>query len=333
MEYSVTSNALGTIILFRGLKGKIIDYKLSSYLVNMKLIYLYYDHPNIEIHCSKVYNGTGKETEINPETGTQKVYLHEVKEPGIYHSKFVIITTTEMMRFIVMTTNITEQLIENCWNDYHIIDIPKYSKMYNTENVQILNRYLDAFNIKLKMPIIQYDWTQVKSRILVSIPNVVSHGICYQRVKQIQLDKFSKELGKPVGRMLGKAIIRSSSGMLGYDIRSVIGAQECTFEYVTNTEGMNWILYDLKNNEIKGKPKYQVKAIESEPFHFKRYTIDYSVQGKKSRWLIITSANLTRQAWGTTRYAAINAEMGIAWNTDREFPEPKSDPNHQIHFF
>ena len=312
MEYSITTNGFDANLIFGKLKGEIIDYKLSSYIVSLKLIYLYYYRPEIEIHCGKVYGGVGEE---------KFVHLHEVKEPGIYHSKFILITTTEMLRLIVMTTNITEQLIQNCWNDYYIIDLPKSTKLMNTENVKILNAYLDAFKIHMKRPIIQYDWTQVKSRLLVSIPNKSSHGICFQRIKEIQYERFSKRLGKPVKRMLGKATIMCSSGMLGYDIRPILSVQDVTFQCAKNTEGMTWILYDLNNNnDAKGKAKYQTQEVETKPFHFKRYTIEYSYQGMTSKWLIITSANLTRQAWGTNRYTAMNAEFGIAWNTKEDFP-------------
>ena len=226
-----------------------------------------------------------------------------------------------MLRLIVMTTNITEQLIQNCQNDYYIIDIPKSTRLANTENVQILNAYLDAFEIHMKKPIIQYDWTKVKGRLLVSIPNKTSHGICYQRIKQIQHESFSKRIGKPVKRMLGKATIMCSSGMLGYDIKPVLGLHEVKFQYVKIVDGMTWMLYDLEHNkDDKGKDRYLIEEVKTTPFHFKRYTIEYSYQGMTSRWLIITSANLTRQAWGTNRYAAANAEFGIVWNTNENFP-------------
>lgn len=312
MEYSITCNGFDPNLIFGNLKGEIIDYKLSSYLVNLKLIYLYYNHPAIEIHCNKAYGKLGNEPFI---------HLHELEPPGIYHSKFVLITTTEMLRLIVMTTNITEQLVQNCMNDYYIIDIPKSIRMYNTENVQTLNKYLDAFGIKMKVPIIMYDWSLVTGRLLVSIPKKDSHGIGFQRIKQLQYDKFTRQLGKPVKRILGKCTIMTSSAMLGYDIRTILGVQDVKFQYVKNIDGMNWILYDLEHNkDEKGKERYQLEEVRSFPFHFKRYTIEYSYQGLKSKWLIITSANLTRQAWGTTRYAAINAEMGIAWNTKQDFP-------------
>ena len=171
-----------------------------------------------------------------------------------------------------------------------------------------------------------YDWTRVQGHLLVSIPNKTSHGICFQTIKHLQSKKFGN------ARMKGKAVIQTSSGMLGYDIRTVLGAQDVTYQYVTNTNGMNWILYDLNNNnnDTKGKPKYQTQEVQSEPFHFKRYTVEYTAHKKHSKWLIITSANLTRQAWGTERYVSMNAEFGIAWNTEQEFPEAKSIEREQI---
>ena len=312
MEYTLCSNALSSSLIFENLKGEIIDYKLSSYIVNIKLIELYYFRPEIEVHCNKIYGELGNE---------KYIHIHEIKEPGIYHSKFILITTTEMLRLIIMTTNITEQLIQNCQNDYYFIDIPKSNKMYNTENVKILNKYLDSFGIQMKMPIIMYDWSLVKSFLLISIPNKISHSMCFQKIKEIQKNIFSKKYNKIIKHLKGKTTIMTTTGMLGYDIRPVFSTKEIIFKYVKNPIKMNWLLYDLEHNkDEKGKDKYKIEEIETKPFHFKRYIIEYKYRNDINKWLIITSANLTRQAWGTTKYTSLNAEFGIVWNTQKDFP-------------
>lgn len=303
MEQSFTIDCLTPEFIFNGLNGEIIDYVISSYKVNMKLIYLYYYHPKIQIHCQEVFNGTGKE---------EFVYLHKVKEPGIYHAKFILITTKDVLKLIVMTTNITENIVQNCLNDYYVIMIPKTNLSVMTNFTTYLYQFFDAFNIKLKQGLMQYDWKHVKGKLLVSIPGKLSHGICFN--KQIKLPKKNQKT---------RAIIRCASMMTGYDIKKVFHVKECIIEYLKdNPKGTLLGIYDLEHNKEKdGKTdRYQIMTFESpQPFHYKRYVIEYQGKKKTRQYLIITSANLTRQAWGTIQYAAYNAELGIIWNSKFTF--------------
>lgn len=303
MEQSFTIDCLTPEFIFNGLNGEIIDYVISSYKVNMKLIYLYYYHPKIQIHCQEVFNGTGKE---------EFVYLHKVKEPGIYHAKFILITTKDVLKLIVMTTNITENIVQNCLNDYYVIMIPKTNLSVMTNFTTYLYQFFDAFNIKLKQGLMQYDWKHVKGKLLVSIPGKLSHGICFN--KQIKLPKKNQKT---------RAIIRCASMMTGYDIKKVFHVKECIIEYLKdNPKGTLLGIYDLEHNKEKdGKTdRYQIMTFESpQPFHYKRYVIEYQGKKKTRQYLIITSANLTRQAWGTIKYAAYNAELGIIWNSKFTF--------------
>ena len=303
MEQSFTIDCLTPEFIFNGLNGEIIDYVISSYKVNMKLIYLYYYHPKIQIHCQEAFNGTGKE---------EFVYLHKVKEPGIYHAKFILITTKDVLKLIVMTTNITENIVQNCLNDYYVIMIPKTNLSVMTNFTTYLYQFFDAFNIKLKQGLMQYDWKHVKGKLLVSIPGKLSHGICFN--KQIKLPKKNQKT---------RAIIRCASMMTGYDIKKVFHVKECIIEYLKdNPKGTLLGIYDLEHNKEKdGKTdRYQIMTFESpQPFHYKRYVIEYQGKKKIRQYLIITSANLTRQAWGTIKYAAYNAELGIIWNSKFTF--------------
>ena len=99
METALTSDAFSPELIFRGLKGNIIDYVISSYHVNVALILMYYYRPELQIHCDSYTNGSGKEPFI---------HTHKLPKDGIYHAKFVLVTTTEACRLIIMTTNITE---------------------------------------------------------------------------------------------------------------------------------------------------------------------------------------------------------------------------------
>lgn len=303
MEQSFTIDGLPSNFIFGNLKGEIIDYVISSYEVNLSLIYLYYYHPALQIHCQTVHYGTGKET---------FVHLHSVPGKGIYHAKFILITTTEMLRFIVMTTNITERLVKNCLNDYYVINIPKSTLGCPTQFTTYLYQFLDTFGIQLKSGLLQYQWKGIKGKLLVSIPGKTSHGICFK--EQIRPPKRNSET---------TAIIRCSSMMCGYDIKKVIHVKRCIVEYMKENPTIQLLgIYDLENNyEKDGKTvRYELVPFEpKEPFHYKRYNIEYKEKKKTRKYLIITSANLTRQAWGTSKYAAVNAELGIIWNSKFTF--------------
>ena len=315
MEASFTIDALSPDFIFGGLKGEIIDYVISSYTLSINLIYLYYWRPELQVHCGKLpYGGTGKES---------FVHLH-VLDKGIYHAKFVLLTTTEMLRFIVMTTNITEQMCKNCLNDYYVINIPRCKLSVPTINTERLYQFFNGYNIKLKSSIMQYDWKKVKGTILISVPEITSHAICYST-----LQKLPK---KPQG----KATICTSTVYLSYNIKKVFHVQEATYQYMpVKREDFSWLEYSFAGNvtrttmytgrrkepEVKEEQTYQLEVLPEDhrPYHYKRYTIEYKTKKSIKKFLIITSANLTQAAWGTPKSASLNAELGIVWNSKFSF--------------
>lgn len=300
MERLFSATSFPPEFIFGGLKGEIIDYVISSYMVNMSLIRLYYWHPSIQIHCGEAYQVIDEDKPF--------LHIHKVEAPGIYHAKFVIITTTEVLRLIVMTTNITNQLVENCLNDYYVVEIPKCKLSPMTPFVQGLNTFFATFGITFKKTIMQYDWRGIHAKLLMSLPNGVNHAMCWKNIR------------KPNTR--GTAKITASTGMLGFDIKKILGVQKCTFCYLKDRQkrtDVNWLLYDLEHNkktDKEGKPvqNYELEEIESIPFHIKRYEIEFIKKKKTKKWQIVTSANLTKQAWGTLKDPAKNVELGIAWN-------------------
>ena len=303
MEQSFTIDGLPSDFIFGGLKGEIIDYVISSYQVNLSLIYLYYWHPALQLHCQEVFNGTGKE---------DFVHLHTIPGKGIYHAKFILITTTEVLKFIIMTTNITEVCIKNCLNDYYVITIPKEKLSSPTHFTTYLYQFLDTYDIRLKSGLLQYQWKGIEGKLLISIPGKTSHGICFH--EQIKPPKRNSET---------MAIIRCSSMMCGYNIKQLFHVKRCVLEHIVQGSQIPLLgVYDLQNNvEKDGKTlRYELVPFNPEkPFHYKRYIIEYKGKKKVRKYLIITSANLTRQAWGTAKYAAYNAELGIIWNSKFTF--------------
>lgn len=305
MEQSFTADAFSPDLIFNGLKGEIIDYVISSYSVNVKMIYMYYYRPQLQVHCDNIWNGTGHD---------HFIHLHKVPAPGIYHAKFVLVTTTEMCRLIVMTANITETIAKNCLNDYYTITVPKCKLACPTIFTTNFYQFLDAFEIKLKSGLLQYDWKGISANLLVSIPRGLSHAMCWRSLLNSNV------------RFKGEATIRTTTGMLGFNIKKVLRVQKCVFEYnkdwikdLTKASEHPFGRYDFRHNKEQktGKDKYELKAIESKPFHYKRYTVEYT--RPKKRWLIITSANLSKQAWGSLKQPSVNAELGITWNSKFSF--------------
>ena len=299
MERLFEADVLNPGLIFSGLRGEIIDYVISSYMVNMSIIRLYYWHPAIQIHCNRCYQAIRDDIKY--------VHIHELTDPGIYHAKFILITTTEMLRFIVTTANMTNQMIQNCRNDYYIVEIPRCTLSSNTLFLQNLQLFFTTYDIKLKSPLQMYDWKGLNAKLLISIPKVIDHRDCFLQINK----KYLKIKHK------GKGIIMSSSGMLGFNIKPLLKLQTCTFQYVENhklREDMNWLLYDLEHNinNKTNKPNYELETVETKPFHFKRYDLWYDKDNKHI--MIITSANLTKQAWGSQKSHCDNAELGIVWN-------------------
>lgn len=292
MEKLFTSSAFLPEFIFGSLKGSIVDYILSSYMLNMRLVRMYYWRPEIQIHCGKVYNHLDEDV---------KTFVHvhsQTSFGGIYHAKFVLITTDQCLRFIVMTTNITNQMVENCENDYYILDIPKSAKVRTnyTQNEMILKKYLEYMKICTKNDISDYEWEGVNAHLMVSLPGEVTHTMCWMMIHPES--RSSK----------GRATIQTTTGQLKYDIKPLLGVQHCKFIYGESSGTMDWLMYDLNSDAYELE-----KAASTTPFHIKRYIIYYT-QPAYEKWFIVTSANLTASAWGNAQRYCKNVELGIAWN-------------------
>ena len=124
---------------------------------------------------------------------------------------------------------------------------------------------------------------------------------------------------------------------LSYNIRKVFHVQEAVCQYMPiKRDDFSWLDYNFTGNvtteirntgrrkepEFKSEKTYQLEELDREhqPYHYKRYTIEYiSKKEKIKRYLIITSANLSLAAWGTPKSASQNAELGIVWNSNFTF--------------
>lgn len=282
MERLLTTGGLHPALIFGQLRGAVIDYVISSYELDMRLVRMWYFRPEIQIHCGRAYN-------YIPSDMNTIIHEHpQMSNGGKYHTKFILLTTDEMLRLIIMTTNMTK-MVQNVENDYYIMDIPKSDHENKTWNTDILSHYFNIVGIKTKVDIKQYAWEGVHGQILCSIPMYITHCQCWLKVQPIRGTK-------------GCAVIKTSTGILNYDIKPLLGIQRCRFQYSETNQKLG-IIDKLDSGY------YDLEVLERvQPYHQKLYIIYYTAP-MYEKWYIITSANLTRSAWSN-----INYEMGIAWN-------------------
>ena len=266
-------------------------------MVNMKIIRLYLWRPQLKIYCGKVYN------HLEEDIG-EFVTVYPDQNGGKFHSKFILITTTESLRLIIMTTNITNQMVNNCTNDYYVLDIGRRESIPSklTRNERYLKQFFEYTRITVKKDISEYKWDDVHAQIMVSLPRVLSHSMCWHEIQ-------------PVADTHGYATITSTSCNLNFDIKKVLGIQRCKFRYTDKTDKFNWLLYEnFDNLNEYYETEYVRPAV---PYHIKRYIILYT-RPWYNKWILITSANLSIAAWGCNNNYCKNVEIGIAWNFNFE---------------
>ena len=282
MERLLTTSGLHPALIFGQLRGEVIDYVISSYELDMRIIRMWYYRPGVQIHCGRAYNY------IPSDIGS---IIHEhpqMRNGGKYHSKFILITTREMLRLIIMTTNMTK-MVQNVENDYYIADIPKSESVNRTWNTDLLNRYFSLVGVILKVDITQYAWQGIHGQLMCSLPMFITHSECWRQIQ-------------PMRETEGVATVKASTGVLSYDIRPVFGIQRCRFQYSKKNQNLGII-------DKIDSGYYEIEELkDAMTYHQKLYIIYYTAPVYE-KWYIITSANLTKSAWSN-----INYEMGVAWN-------------------
>lgn len=193
-------------------------------------------------------------------------------------------------------------MVENCDNEYYVFDSPRICQLQSTRNTELLNAYLRHYGIVLRESLNNYQWNDMNARFLISIPGVRTHTDCWRAL----FTKCPK----------GKAVIQCPSGSLNYDIHETLGVQQITFRVPNNwqtDQRCSFFLIDAYptfNNKWLTLEHFDLQP-EDVGYHFKRYTI-YTLHPQQM-WRIITSANMSRAAWGSRQCTAKNAEFGIAW--------------------
>ena len=270
-----------------GIDPEIIDYVISSYTVDMRIIRTRFWAPNLQLHCGKIVNGA-----MQSDTW---VHVHTFSNGGIYHAKFILITTRNVLRFIFTTANMTWPMINGTtWNDYVRITIPR---MYGdhghcrNENTLRLKQFFDTFGIKTQIDIERYDWSMLKLMITTTIPGVTSHTIQLRErsstFTETEIATASIVSDFNLSRYIntGKCIVYRPRNTFNEDMKNPKSAQ-CFL--INIRENCTWYAFQYIENIRK--------------YHVKRYIFSTT----HGRFVLFTSANLTSSAWNGK-----NAELGI----------------------
>lgn len=120
----------------------IIDYIISSYTLDIQLIRSFFYRKELQAHCGIPIKMKGDES---------WVHVHDLSRyNGIYHPKFVIITTPRIIRFIWTTANFVFPMIRPqvfkssniersiCKNDFYFITLP-----INQDKIDMVQRIVE----------------------------------------------------------------------------------------------------------------------------------------------------------------------------------------------
>lgn len=287
MEELFTGEFFDPCIFLSGLNpDDIVDYVISSYTVNMSYIEAVFWHPNLRIYCDK----KSIETEHISDDERNRIHFIDVGK-GIYHPKFVLITTQNTLRLVITTCNFTKMIL-NCQNDYYRMTTKLKTTNYNIqqENEYIFSRFLKHYGIKLVNDITKYDWSGISARFLVNIPyGEYTHvGLYSQYTEGMHFDNVQ--------------IQTSAISFYGWDPLGTFRTDRIEYIYFENYGDFKELNCYAFANMIENERIKKIHKRYNTPYHYKRYLI----YNNDKIYFILTSANFTRQAWLGT-----NTELGI----------------------
>ena len=92
MEEVLTATGFIPEIIWSGISDEVIDYRIISYMVDMNVIEKGFQHPKLQIYCGEVRNSREEHSNV-----------HCIKyDQGILHSKIIIVSTSTVLRIIIM---------------------------------------------------------------------------------------------------------------------------------------------------------------------------------------------------------------------------------------
>ena len=289
MEELFTTNFLDPSILFSELDpNDIIDYVISSYTVNMSFIHAFYWHPKLRVYCDRAAN---EAKTIPPDLG----YVSYVAPTnGIYHPKFVYITTSTTLRFIITTCNFTGMVL-NVTNDFYRLTLKNVrNPLDNTanRNVQLLEKFFQTYNIAVTRLPSEFNWSNVSGRILININDYITHETLFREYM--------------LGERFNDVLVQCSAISTKYtDFLELFNATQLWFVYLENYKDFDKMGIYSFQNAVEKDGVHMITKRSEVPYHVKRYWL----RNEMHEIFILSSANLTPQAW--CKGGLKNIELGI----------------------
>lgn len=252
-----------------GVKPEIIDYVISSFDVDEDLILKKFSSyiDKLQVHCS-LFKAKSKGMNYD------WLHIHEVPDGGIWHCKFILVTTPDYLRLIITSANmvipmcspyrnntkfisaskiqqcILEQKTKSntCINDFCILTLKRrdnFDMIYNRKdismNLELFEQFLDTYNIQLTMRLDDYDWSNVPFDFIVSIPEKkITHFDYFNTCDTVNIPCM---------------IALTSSVMTQFNIRRYLNLEKCIVLYPNN-------LFDNKKDGKMGVNEGNVKSCE-----------------------------------------------------------------------
>lgn len=123
----------------------IVDYIISSYTIDIELVRTFYYRKELQVHCGIAQKAKGDEPWI---------HVHDLSQyNGIYHVKFILVTTPRIVRFIWTSANFVFPMIRPesfkqssveksiCKNDFYFITLP-----LRVEKSDLMNEFVDIYH-------------------------------------------------------------------------------------------------------------------------------------------------------------------------------------------
>ena len=183
----------------------------------------------------------------------------------------------------------------NLLNDYYRLTLKNArSPVENNanRNVQLLEKFFQTYGIAITRRPSEFNWSNVSARLLVNINDYTTHETLFKEYM--------------LGERFNEVHVMCSAVSTKYtDFLDLFNAGNLNFVYLENyAEFEKMGIYSFQNAVEKPGVRAITKRYEL-PYHVKRYWL----RNPHHELFILTSANLTPQAWCKNGFK--NVELGI----------------------
>ena len=309
-----------------GINPEIIDYVISSFDVDEDLILKKFSSymEKLQVHCSK-FNTKSKNMNY------YWLHIHEIPNNGIWHCKFILVTTPDYLRLIITSANmitpmcspyrnntkfisaskvqqcvLKQQTKSNtCINDFCILTLKRrdnfdmiYDRKDISMNLELFEQFLDTYNIQLIMKLDDYDTINIPQMTAITSTIVTQFNI----KRLLRLEKCT--IYYPLDTFDDKSINNKIN--VNSDKKEEVRKENSINGEKQTKKSISCFMINIKENPYK----YELHEVDNHTrYHVKRYKwkcIPDSITNKVEERFMFTSANFSSKAWN-----AINVELGI----------------------